>query len=158
MSTHNLPDFGSPTINPKWKIAVVRSVWHPELTSAMASDCTKKLIALGMSTENILFIDAPGSFELPLLAKRALEAGADAAIVFGVIVQGETHHADLIAREAAAGCMQVQLVLGKPVIFEVIFVNDRALAEARAKGEGGKGSLAAMTTLSQLAKLAELRS
>jgi 6,7-dimethyl-8-ribityllumazine synthase len=150
------PNFGKISANPEWKIAIVTSVWHPECTSALRDGAVKELVALGIPRDNIALLDAPGSFEIPLLCKKSLENGADAAIAFGVIVQGATHHARLVAEESARGCMNVQLELGKPIIYEVLFVENIEDAQKRSIGAGGKGGLAAQTVLTQLAKMAEL--
>ncbi len=156
MTKSDVPDFGKTQINPQWKIALVRSVWYSDLTSAMATDARKTLIAAGIPEKNIQLIDAPGSFELPLLCQKALEQGADGAIALGIIVQGATHHARLIAEQSAAGCMQVQLALGKPIIFEVLFVDALDDARSRAVGTDAKGSLAAKTLLTQLANVSKM--
>lgn len=151
------PDFGLLHVDPSWKIAVVRSVWYPELTEALVKGAMDELVAHGIPRGHILTVDAGGSYELPLLCKAALEAGAEGAIAFGVIVQGATHHAKLVADQSAAGCMRVQLDSGKPVVFEVLFTDSIDDARIRCIGPKGKGPLAAKTLLTQLAKLAELR-
>ncbi len=158
MTIDNLPEFGKSRINPDWKIAVIHSVWHPEVSSLITDSAIAAFISAGIPNSNITVIDAPGSFELPLLCKRALESGADGAIAIGIVVQGATHHAELIAREASSGCMQTQLALGKPIVFEVLFVKAIEDAKARAVGPHAKGPLAARTLLTQLAKLSEMRS
>ena len=119
-------------------------------------DASETLVAAGIKPENIRVIDAPGSYELPLLCKSALLAGADGCIAFGIIAQGATHHARLVAEQSAAGCMQVQLELMKPIIFEVLFVDDIEDAKARAVGKNAKGPLAATTLLTSLARLKDL--
>ena len=153
------PDFVAPIINPDWKIALIRSVWYPDCTNALTADAKNALLKAGITESNILFIDAPGSFELPLLSKHAIESlGCHGVIAFGIIVQGATHHAALVAEQAAAGIMNVQLQTGVPVTFEVMFVNTLEDAQVRSIGPKGKGSLAAQTLLSCLAKITEMRS
>ena len=150
------PNFGTYDVNPAWKIAIVRSVWYDELTTRMSSDAREALIASGIVSENIVMIDAPGSWEIPLVCKHALEAGADGCIAFGVIVQGATHHARLVAEESAAACMQLQLDMDKPITFEVLFVNNVEDARTRAIGAHAKGPLAARTILTSLARVRDL--
>lgn len=153
------PDFAKVKADPTLRIAVIRSVWHPECTEVLRDDCVKTLIAAGISEKNITVIDAPGSFELPLLAKHAIEElKVDGVIVLGVVVQGATHHARLVAEQASAGCMQVQLRTGVPVTFEVLFVDALRDAVARSSGTNGKGSLAAATLLSCLAGIEKMSS
>lgn len=156
MQIGEAPNFGQVSVDSDWKIAIVRSVWYDELTSAMARDAQSTLTKAGINKEHIRIIDAPGSYELPLLCKQALMAGADACIAFGVIVQGATHHARLVADESAAGIMQTQLELLKPIVFEVLFVDVLQDAKDRAIGKNAKGPLAAMTILTQLARLKDL--
>ena len=110
------------------------------------------LMDAGIARNNILCFDAAGSWELPLSVQRAMENHRlDGAIAVGVIVQGETHHAELVAAQAAAGLMQVQLQCRKPVAFEVLYVDDVKDAITRSIGKESKGKLAALTLLSSLA-------
>lgn len=150
------PDFGSYVVNPQWRITIVRSIWYDDLTMQMVKDCSETLVAAGIKPENIRVIDAPGSYELPLLCKGALLAGADGCIAFGIVAQGATHHARLVAEQSAAGCMHVQLEQMKPIVFEVLFVDSIDDAKARAFGKHAKGPLAAKTILTSLARLKDL--
>ena len=159
MALNDTPSFGEIVVNPAWKIAVIHTVWHGELTKSLMMQCRDRLIERGIPSENVLSILAPGSFEAPLFAKHAfLDRGCDAVVVFGIIVQGATHHAELVAKEAARACMQLQQDTGKPVTFEVLFVNTLDDAKQRSIGKNSKGPLAADTVLTSLAQLAQLRS
>ncbi len=157
MSISETPKIGIPLVDPDWKITIVRSVWYDDLTKKLVSDASETLVAAGIKPENIRIIDAPGSYELPLLCKKALLAGADGCIAFGIIVQGVTHHARLIAEQAAAGMMQVQLELVRPIVFEVLFVNLLEDARMRVTGTHAKGALASKTLLTSLARVKEIR-
>ena len=157
MPIHDAPDIGPIQVNPAWKIAIVRSTWHRECTEALRDNCIETLKSFGMKEENITVIDTPGSYEIPLISQHAIEfLQVDGVIAFGVVVQGATHHARLIAEQAAAGMMQVQLETGRPITFEVMFVNAIEDAIARSIGPEGKGPLAATTLLSCLAKLEQM--
>ena len=99
-----------------------------------------------------------GSFEIPLLCDQLIMSkGVDAVIALGVIVQGDTHHARLIAEQAAAGIMQIQLEHGCPIAFEVLYVDDIKDAIKRSTGNNGKGVVAARIVLKTLATLKDLR-
>ncbi len=153
------PDVGKVKADPTLRVAVIRSVWHSECTEVLRNECVKALVAAGIPEKNILVIDAPGSFELPLLAKHVIEQrNVDGVIVLGVVVQGVTHHARLVAEQAAAGCMQVQLGTGIPVTFEVLYVDTIDDAISRSIGKNGKGSIAAATLLSCLAGIRKMSS
>ena len=152
------PVFGKIKIDPKWKIAIVRSVWHTELTEALRDDAISTLIEAGLKKQNITLIDSPGSFELPLLCKHAIEQRkVDGCIALGVVMQGATHHARLVAEAAADGLMQLTLNTGIPIAFEVLFVDTLEDARVRSIGKDGKGPLAARTLLTSLARIEEMR-
>ncbi len=151
------PDFGIQNASASLRVALIRSMWHGELTNALTSNAVEALTKAGVPLNNIHIIDAPGTYELPLLAKIALQNGFDGAIVFGIVVDGETHHAKLIAEAAAQGCIDVQLESGKPVIFEVLYVDKFEDARTRSIGKYGKGPIAAATLLKQLDEIRKLR-
>ncbi len=152
------PDFSSARAKRQWKIAIVRSLWHGDITKALASDAKMALIAAGMQAKNILMIDAPGSFEVPLLCREViLSSGVQGVIAFGIILQGDTHHARLLADTTAQGLMDLQLHTGVPITFEILYINDLADAKKRAVGPHAKGALAASTLLTTLAKIEEMR-
>jgi 6,7-dimethyl-8-ribityllumazine synthase len=154
MASEGAPNLGRVPIDPAWKVAIVRSMWHGQLTSALSESAIRELVQLGMQGSNISVIEVPGAFELPLACQQAL-AECDGVIAFGIVVQGETHHARLVGEQAAAGLMQVQLAMAKPVVCEVLLVDSVKHAEVRSVGKGGKGSVAARTLLTCLANLAK---
>lgn len=158
MVTSETPDFGPLKADPTWRIAILRSVWYPELTAALRDGAMKALMKAEIPQENILLIDSPGSFELPFLSQHAIrELKVDGIIAFGIVVQGATHHAQLVAEQAAEGIMRVQLDTGVPITFEVMFVNTLEDARSRSLGPKGKGPLAAATLLSCLANSKKMR-
>lgn len=140
-------------VDPAWRIGIVLSSYHPELVEAMAKSAHMYLEAAGI--RNIQEFRAPGSFELPLIGRTlAKEASVDALIGIGVIVQGETAHADVIAREAARGMMDVQTQFGIPFAFEVLLVGTKEQAKERAN----RGAEAAAAVLHSLAEMRRIRS
>lgn len=145
------PELKNVTADPSWKIAIVRSLWHGECTAALMESAIAALVQAGVRRENILCMETAGSFELPLAVLSTFEKQhVDGVIAIGVIVQGETHHAQLVADQAAAGLMHVQLTVKKPVAFEVLYVDRLKDAVARSIGRGSKGRLAALTLLTQI--------
>jgi 6,7-dimethyl-8-ribityllumazine synthase len=107
----------------------------------------------GVSKENILRWDVPGSFELTLGAQwMAQKEAIDAVIALGCVIQGETKHFDFICQAVASGITDVGLKYNKPVIFGVLTTNDKKQAMERAGGKhGNKGDEAAATALNMLA-------
>jgi 6,7-dimethyl-8-ribityllumazine synthase len=73
-----------------------------------------------------------GSFELPVVSKAALEAGADAVVALGVIIRGGTPHFEYVASAATTGLTDVALQTGKPVGFGVLTVDNEAQGLDRA--------------------------
>jgi 6,7-dimethyl-8-ribityllumazine synthase len=92
---------------------------------------------------------APGSFELPLVAKKLAQTKQfDALICIGAVVRGDTPHFDFIASEAAKGISRVSLDTGVPVSFGIITADstDQAIERAGLK-QGNKGWDAALSAI-----------
>lgn len=155
MLNSNLPNLGRVAVNPAWKVAIAKSMWHGHLTSALTESAIRELTMLGVAENNIRVVEVAGSFELPLACQHALME-CDGAIAFGIVLQGGTQHARLVAEQAAAGLMHVQLQTKKPIAFEVLLVDSLKDAEDRSLGKGSKGPLAARTLLTSLANLSEM--
>ncbi len=80
----------------------------------------------------------PGSFELPVVAKAALDAGADAVVALGVIIRGGTPHFEFVSSAATDGLTRVALDTGKPVGFGVLTLDDEQQGIDRAGLAGSK--------------------
>lgn len=153
-SNHRLPE----GIDPNWKFGIVYAPFYKEETEAMVNDAVSVLSEAGIPETNIQKHEVPGSFEIPLIGRALAESGSvDALMGFGIIVQGETKHADLLATAATNGIMDVQLRYGMPFAFEILYVNSLDLARARAMGPNGKGKEAAYASLHSLAALNRIR-
>ena len=83
-------------------------------------------------------VRAPGSFELPVVSKRALEGGADAVVALGVIIRGGTPHFEFVCDAATRGLTRVSLDHGVPVGFGVLTCEDEQQALDRAGLSGSK--------------------
>jgi 6,7-dimethyl-8-ribityllumazine synthase len=97
---------------------------------------------------------APGSFEIPLVAKKlAASKKYDAIICLGAVIRGATSHFEYVASEAAKGIAKVSLDSGVPVIFGILTCDnlEQALERAGAK-PGNKGFNAALSAI-ELANL-----
>lgn len=123
----------APSINlgdmSKFKVAVISARWHREICDALVDGAQR---ALSQAEIDIIpVIHVPGSFELPLAAQYALDAGADAAVVLGVVVRGETPHFDYVCQGVTQGIMNVSLARSKPIGFGVLTVDSVTQAIAR---------------------------
>lgn len=143
------------SLRPAWRIGVVYSSFYKEEIATMLKGATDLLRAVGIAEENIVPVEVPGSFEIPLVgAKLAKDQSVDALIGLGIIVEGETHHARLVAENTARGIMDVQTQYGVPFAFEVIYVDSLKLAQERLH----KGEEAALSVLHSLAQLTSIQS
>ena len=123
------------------RFALVVSRFNSFITDRLLAAAVDALEASGAQTENILVVHVPGSFEIPLAAKKLAEGGrVDAVIAIGCILRGETAHFDYIASEVARGVQLAQLDTGIPVIFCVLTCDtlEQAIDRAGLKS-GNKG-------------------
>jgi len=91
----------------------------------------------------------PGSFEIPVVARRLAISGNYAAVVcLGAVIRGATSHYDYVAGQAAAGVARASIDTGVPVIFGIITTEtlDQAMDRSGAKS-GNKGYEAAVTAI-----------
>jgi 6,7-dimethyl-8-ribityllumazine synthase len=120
----------------RYKVAVISARWHEELCNSLVSGAHRALSQAKVSKDPVIYV--PGSFELPLAAQIALDNGADAAVVLGVVVRGETPHFDYVCQGVTDGIMQVSLSRSKPIGFGVLTVDNVEQAIARSGVQGSK--------------------
>lgn len=130
----------APKINPEKlesaRIAIISASWHKEICDALVAGAKRALQESGVKQIEVSYV--AGSFELPLAAQYALKAGADAAIVLGVVLRGETPHFDYVCKGVTDGVMRVSLDLDKPIGFGVLTVDTIEQAIARSGVAGSK--------------------
>ncbi|NOS68214.1 MAG: 6,7-dimethyl-8-ribityllumazine synthase [Candidatus Peribacteraceae bacterium] len=145
--------------DPSWRIGIVYSSFYKEEIGAMVAGAKQVLLKAGITPTNITEHSVSGSFEIPLIGTALVfEKKVDALIGIGIIVEGETHHAELLARESARGIMDVQVRYGVPFAFEVLYVKKLRDAQVRSSGTNNKGAEAARAVLHSLAQIRKLRS
>lgn len=130
------------------KVTIVAGRWHEEITNGLIAGARRVLDAAGATVTEIR---VPGSFELPVVAKAALENGADAVVALGVIIRGGTPHFEFVSNAATNGLTQVAIETGKPVGFGVLTLDDEQQGIDRAGLPGSredKGAEAADAALS----------
>ncbi|MCS6817552.1 MAG: 6,7-dimethyl-8-ribityllumazine synthase [Blastocatellia bacterium] len=136
------------------RFAIVVSRFNDFVTNRLLSGALDALERLGAEEKNVVVYRVPGSFELPLMAKRLATSGRwDAIICLGTIIRGETPHFDYVAAEAAKGIATAAMETGVPIVFGVITADtlEQAIDRAGAKS-GNKGFEAALTAV-ELANL-----
>ncbi|MCK4679117.1 MAG: 6,7-dimethyl-8-ribityllumazine synthase [Bacteroidales bacterium] len=103
----------------------------------------------GAMEENIEIAWVPGSFEIPLVAKKMAKSGKyDAVICLGAVIRGSTPHFDYVAAEVSKGIANVSLETELPVIFGILTTDtiEQAIERSGAKA-GNKGFDAAVTAI-----------
>jgi 6,7-dimethyl-8-ribityllumazine synthase len=138
-----------------FRFAVVASRWNDFLTSRLVEGALDALERLGADEKSVEVFKVPGSFEIPLMARRLAESAKwDAVICLGTIIRGETPHFDYVASEAASGLQLAGLETGVPVAFGVLTVDNIDQAEARV----AKGAQAVRSALEMADAFSQLRS
>jgi len=140
------------------KFALVVSRFNEFISSKLLAGAVDQLIRHGAAEESIDVVWTPGSFEIPLIAKRLAESKKYAAVIcLGAVIRGGTPHFDYIAAEVSKGVAQVGMSTGVPTIFGVITADtiEQAVERAGTKA-GNKGADAALSALEMANLLAEL--
>ncbi len=116
---------------PRRSFAIVASQYNPEFVKGLVDSTLRELNLLSPHVEIALY-DVPGAFEIPVVLQEvAQRGGVEAIIALGVVIEGETAHADLIGRNVTDALQEIALRFRLPVIHEVLLVKDEAQARAR---------------------------
>ncbi|GAA2835737.1 6,7-dimethyl-8-ribityllumazine synthase [Kitasatospora sp. CM 4170] len=139
------------------KVAVIAAQWHEQVMNGLLDGAHRALKELGIAEPTVLRV--PGTFELPVAAKRLADRGYDAVIALGVVVRGGTPHFDYVCQAATAGLTQVSVDTGVPVGFGVLTCDneqqalDRAGLPGSAEDKGHEAVTAAVATAAVLRAL-----
>ena len=131
------------------RFGIVSSRWNEFMGSKLLDGARDALMRHGVQEDEIDVALVPGSFELPLAAKKMAQRGRyDAVICIGVVIRGATPHFDYVAGEAAKGIAQATLQSEVPVTFGVITSDtiEQAIERSGSKA-GNKGAEAAMAAI-----------
>ncbi|QHC66034.1 6,7-dimethyl-8-ribityllumazine synthase [Rathayibacter sp. VKM Ac-2759] len=144
---------GAPTTSPVdgsgLRIVVIAGTWHEQISNGLIAGASRALDESGASWS---LVRVPGSFELPVASKVALEAGADAVVALGVIIRGGTPHFEYVSDAATSGLTNVSIQTGKPVGFGVLTLDteqqgiDRAGLPGSKEDKGREAAEAAVAT------------
>ncbi len=123
------------------RIGVVASQFNNFITDRLLAGALDALQQAGATEEQIQIVRVPGSFELPIAAKKLAASGRfDSIICIGCVLRGETSHYDVVVSETARGIQLAQLDTGVPLIFCVLTCDtlEQAIDRAGLKS-GNKG-------------------
>lgn len=141
------------------RFALVVSRYNEFFSSRLLSGAADCLMRHGAAEADLEIFRVPGSFELPLAAKKVAQTGRFHAVVcLGAVLRGQTSHFDFVAAEAAKGVARVALDSEVPTIFGVITTEtvEQAVdrAGARAGNRGAEAALAAIEMANLIEEIA----
>ena len=142
------------------RVAIVVSRFNELVTDRLLSGALDTFRRHGLSDDQVTVVHVPGSFEIPLPAKRLAESGQFAAVVcLGAVIQGETSHHEYINHPMASAIMQASLSSGIPVTFGVLTCQSMEQALDRAGGKAGnKGVEASLAAIEMMNLLLQMKS
>jgi 6,7-dimethyl-8-ribityllumazine synthase len=131
------------------RFGIVYARWNDFMGNRLLDGAKDALVRHGVEEDQIDVALVPGSFEVPLVAKKLAQSGRyDAVICIGVIIRGATPHFDYVAGEAAKGIAQAALQTDVPVTFGLVTSDtiEQAIERSGSKA-GNKGAEAALAAL-----------
>jgi 6,7-dimethyl-8-ribityllumazine synthase len=140
------------------KFGIVMSRFNDFITSRLLDGARDALLRHGAKEDDITVIKVPGSFEIPLVAKKMASKGAyNAIICLGTIIRGATSHFEYIAAEVSKGIATVSFETGIPVTLGVITTDtiEQAIERSGTKS-GNKGWDAALSAIEMAQLLKKL--
>lgn len=138
------------------RFAIVVSRFNEFISSKLLGGAKDALIRHGVDEESVDLAWVPGSFEIPLVAKRLAQTGSYAGVIcLGAVIRGATPHFDYVAAEVAKGVAHAGMETGVPVIFGVITADNLEQAIERAGTKAGNKGFDAAVTAIEMANLME---
>ncbi|WP_069650506.1 6,7-dimethyl-8-ribityllumazine synthase [Caloranaerobacter ferrireducens] len=140
------------------KFGIIVGRFNEFISSKLLSGALDGLKRHGVNERDIEITWVPGSFEIPLIAKKMAKSKKyDAVICLGAVIRGATPHFDYVASEVSKGIAKVSLDTEIPVIFGVLTTDtiEQAIERAGTKA-GNKGYESALTAIEMVNLLKEL--
>ncbi len=140
------------------KFALLVSRFNEFVTSKLLGGAVDVLSRHGVADEAMDVVWSPGSFEIPLLAKKLAASGQYAAVIcLGAVIRGGTDHYQFVAAEVSKGVAQASMDTGVPCIFGVLTCDtiEQAVERAGTKA-GNKGADAAMAAIEMTSLMSQL--
>jgi 6,7-dimethyl-8-ribityllumazine synthase len=131
------------------KFGIVISRFNEFITSKLLDGAKDALVRHGAKEDDIDVAKVPGSFEIPMIAKKMAAKGVyNAIICLGTVIRGATPHFEYISAEVSKGIASASMETGVPIAFGIITCDtiEQAVERAGTKS-GNKGWDAAMTAI-----------
>jgi 6,7-dimethyl-8-ribityllumazine synthase len=142
----------------KKKTAIVVSSFYKDISDGLLQGALDELHSAGISEKSIEIFHCPGSFEIPLTARKLCASKKYGAVVcLGAVIKGETAHFEYISYAVTRGIMQLNIEYGIPVTFGVLTCYTNEQAKERSvpggKNKGAEAARAAVEMMSLLKKM-----
>lgn len=142
------------------RFALVVSRFNDFVTNRLRDGAIEALTSAGAGPDAIVVIPVPGSFEIPLAARRAAETGRfDAVVCLGCLIRGATPHFEYLSSAVAHGITDAAAATGVPMTFGVLTTNsaEEALerAGARSANKGWDAAMAAVEMATLFRRLSD---
>src|SRR5687767_8932849 len=134
--------------------AIVASKYNSEYVDAMLNAAGKALSDAGSASVRVVRV--PGAFEIPAVAARLARGKSPhfaAIICLGVVLRGETTHAQNITESVSHALTQIQVETEVPIIHEVLLLENRQQAEVRCLGKDHNRGVEAAQTALEMARI-----
>ena len=126
----------------KPRVVILKTLWYPEIMDSLLDSAKGYFVGAGFSDDDLVVVDVPGSFELPLASEWAFEGqlegqkdAADIVIALGCVLKGGTPHFDFVCSATSQGLMNAQQKYKKALGFGVLTVDNLEQAlDRRSKG------------------------
>jgi len=136
------------------RFGLVVSRFNEFITKKLLEGAQDALLRHGVNQADIEIAWVPGSFEIPLIAKKLAQSKKyNAVICLGAVVRGGTPHFEYIAAEVSKGIAKVRLEIGLPVVYGVIIADTLEQAIERAGTKMGNKGFEAAENAIEMANL-----
>ena len=140
------------------KIAIVISRYYPSIMEGLLRGAVEYLKEEEILISESDIYDAPGAFEIPLIAKElAIQGKYEGVICLGCVIRGETAHFEYISRAASQGLMSGMLETRIPIAFGILTAYTQEQCIKRSGDHDNKGREAAMACVQSARILRKIR-
>jgi len=149
---YKMNEYSGQLIAKGYKFAIIVSRFNEFITQRLLAGAIDAIVRSDGKSENIDVFRVPGSFEIPLAAKKAaMSQKYDAIICLGAVIRGETPHFDYVASEVTKGIALLNLEFTIPIAYGIVTADNTEQAVERSGNKmGNKGFDAARTAIELL--------